>query len=296
MKVPMKLQQYRSLLNCSSIAALAAVAALAGCGGGGGAGDSPVATPSVPVTPADPYAGTAHLKTQETLLNTGSTTGPARNAVQGLIDVCNAYRTTRYKLTAVQPTEALMAGVDVQDVERYYDSGRAVEIRSGYTLTLPDLQRWLDELKTSGATDPATAPDCAAAKRGDITSGWAWLDGVRYELRFGTKEAIGTRGHPSFTATALATDTEVAAWPKKSVLGQTCVVASGAGVPPSLSQGCLWDRFPAKTYLGLPWLLESAKPGTLTELRITTLALDTGKATPAGALDLPAGFSVKVIN
>ena len=94
----------------------------------------------------------------------------------------------------------------------------------------------------------------------------------------------------------MATDIKVAAWSKKLILGQACAIASGASVPPYLNQVCLWDCFPAKTFLGLPWLLDSAKPSSIAELRIKTLALASKKATPAGALDLPTDFTAKILN
>ena len=183
--------------------------ALAFCATGGAA---TLAEPPTAAVAIDPYTGTAHLKTQETFVQTGGTTGLARAAFQGLLDTCNAFRTARYKFTAVEPPEAWLAGLDIKVVERYFDNGRAVEIRSGYGLTLPDLQRWLNELKAPGGVDPAVPPDCSDTLRHDNASGLLWRDGVRYELR------------------------------------------------------------------------------------IKKLALGSGKATPAGALDLPTDFTVKVLN
>lgn len=284
-------------MNCFHLKSLAllAVAALTlvACGGGGAA-EPPTATPS---TPADPYAGTAHLKTQETYLHTGGSTGIARDAFQANVDQCNAFRDSYYKLPAVQPAEALMAGLDVKVVERYYDNGRAIETTTGYGLTLPDVQRWLDDLKVAGGDASAVVPpDCAAAKRQDNVSGWLWLDGVKYELRYDTQQAIGTRGGSAFTRSDIATTAEVGAWPKKQVMGETCLVASGPNVPPNLASGCLWDRFPAALYLDMPWMLDSPQPGLSERKLIVTLEVDSGKATPTGKLDMPAGLAVKVLN
>jgi hypothetical protein len=279
------------LVPVPAIAALALT--LAACGGGSSA-DSATATPSAS---SDPYAGTAHLKTQETYLHTNGSTGIARDVFQVNVDQCNAFRDAQYKLPAVQPPEVLMAGLDVKVVERYYDNGRSVETTAGYGLTLPDMQRWLDDLKAAqGNAAAVTPPDCAAAKRQDSVSGWLWLDGVKYELRYDTRQAIGTRGGSSFTRSNIATSAEVAAWSKKQVMGETCLVASGPNVPPSLTSGCLWDRFPAAQYLNLPWMLDAPQPGLSERKLIVTLGVDSGKATPAGKLDLPAGFTVKVIN
>lgn len=283
-----------SRVRLKPLLAFAAVAlTLAACGGGGTA--PATATPSAPGAPSDPYAGTAHLKTQETYLHTGGRTGIARDAFQAEVDQCNAFRDMYYKLLPVQPPEALMAGLDVKVVERYYDNGRSIETTAGYGLTLPDMQRWLDDLKAAqGNAAAVVPPDCAAAKRLDSIHGYLWRDGVKYELRYDTQRAIGQRGHPSFTRKNFATDAEAAAWSQKTILGQTCLMASGPSVPLVLV-GCLWDRFPAnKTYLNLPWLLDSPSPGLADSVHTVVLEVDSGKATPAGKLDLPAGFTVTI--
>lgn len=265
--------------------------ALAHCGGGGGGSDASTPTPP-PVGTADPYAGTAYLKVQVATLAKGGGPGLARAAVQTLVDQCNEQRRIRYKLPAVQPDEALMAGLDVQTVERFYDNRKAAEFSTGYGLLLTDYQRWLDELRTAAGTDPAAPPQCGAAQKQESTKGYLWLDDVRYELRYDTRQALGRRGHASFTATDLATQDKVAAWSTRTVMGETCRVAS-TPAEPSLDGACLWERFPAKAYLNLPWALESVT-GAVQEVRITTQALERDKPLRAGALAIPEGFSVTV--
>jgi hypothetical protein len=263
--------------------------ALAHCGGGDGAATDLAAPPPVA---ADPYAGTAYLKVQVSTLAKGGGPGMARAVVQTLVDQCNEHRRSRYDLPPVQPDEALMAGIDVQTVERFYDNHKAAEVSSGYSLRLTDYQRWLDELTAGSGANPATPPQCAAVQKEEIQNGTLWLEGVKYDLRFKTREAIGSRGGASFTAAAIDSDDKVAAWPTKTVLGQTCRVASGPAIPAN-RVSCLWDRFPAKTYLNLPWALESVA-GEAQEVRITALALERDKPLPAGAVAIPAGFSTKV--
>jgi hypothetical protein len=266
--------------------------ALAHCGGGGG-GDSPVASPSVPpVVSVDPYAGTAYLKVQVTTHAKDGGPGLGRAAIQAGVDQCNEVRRSRYALPAQQPDDATMAGIDVQTVERFFDNGKAAETNTGYTLKLYDYLRWTNDLTAGAGTDPKTPPDCSAVQKVDIKSGTLWLDSVKYDLRFDTQQAIGTRGSSSFTPTAIDTDDKVAAWPKKTVLGETCLVASGPSIPTS-TVACLWDRFPAKTYLNLPWALESTA-GTAQDVRIVALELQRDKALPAGAVAIPAGFTTKV--
>lgn len=262
--------------------------ALAHCGGGGSSEAPPATKPDV-VT--DPYAGTAYLKVQRTTHATGGGPGLGRAVVQGLVDLCNGHRSDHYGLPAQQPDEALMAGIDVQTIEHFYDNGKAADKTSGYSLDVVDLQRWLDDFK-AGGTVPATPPDCSAVKKVELTSGTLWLDGVKYALRYDTRQALGNKGGASFTPTAIDSDDKVAAWPRKTVLGESCSVASGPAIPSNLVQ-CLWDRFPAKTWLNLPWALESSG-GAGQEVRDIALAIESNKPLPAGAVDIPAGFTAKV--
>lgn len=263
--------------------------ALAHCGGGGGSPEAPPTTKPDVVT--DPYAGTAYLKVQRTTHATGGGPGLARAGVQGLVDLCNTYRNDAYGLPAQQPDEALMAGLDVQTIERFYDNGKAADKVSGYGLDVYDLQRWLDEYK-AGGTLPATPPDCSAVKKGEFTSGTLWRDGVKYDLRYDTKRAFGSSTSATLTPTAIDSDDKVAAWPKKTVLGESCSIASGPAIPTNLVQ-CLWDRFPAKAWLNLPWALESSG-GAGQEVRDIALVVESNKPLPAGAVDIPAGFTTKV--
>ncbi|RZL40545.1 MAG: hypothetical protein EOP35_00480 [Rubrivivax sp.] len=266
--------------------------ALAHCGGGGGdAAPAPevIAKPGV-VT--DPYAGTAYLKVQKTTHAIGGGPGTGRAVVQELVNLCNEHRRSRYGLPAQQPDEALMAGIDVQFIERFYDNGKAAEKTTGYGLDVYDLQRWLADLKAGGGADPKTPPDCSAVNKVELTSGTLWRDGVKYDLRYDTKQALGSRTSASLTPTAIDSDEKVAAWPKKTVLGESCSVASGPAIPANLVS-CLWDRFPAKNWLNLPWALESSG-GSALDVQVIAVAVESNKPLPAGAVDIPAGFTTKV--
>lgn len=186
-----------------------------------------------------------------------------------------------------------MAGLDVQTVERFYDNHKAAETRSGYGLRLTDYERWTNETKATGVV-PTVAPKCSVMEKVEANEqkSYLWRDGVRYEFRHDTKQALGRTNHISFTATDLDTADKVAAWPSRTVMGQTCRVAA-VPAQPVLDGACLWDRFPAKNYLNLPWVLESTG-GALQEVRITTLALERDKPLPAGVFDIPPGFTEKV--
>lgn len=267
--------------------------ALAHCGGGGAATTELEAPPPVAV---DPYAGTAYLKVQITTLATGGGPGLARSVMETMVDQCNSFRKSIYDLAPVRPDQTLMAGLDIQVVERFYDNRKAAEARTAYGLRLTDYERWNNENanKTAPVAWPATAPDCAATQKVEANrqTTYVWRDGIRYELRHDSKQALGRRNHISFTEVELGTASEVAAWPKRTVMGQSCSVAS-LPARPTLDGACLWDRFPAKTYLNLPWVLES-KGGAIQEVSITTLALEHDKPLPAGVFDIPPGFTEKV--
>ncbi|MFG6442192.1 hypothetical protein [Roseateles sp. LKC17W] len=264
--------------------------ALAHCGGGGG-GEA-VAAPTTPPAATDPYAGTAYQKLEVTTLAKGGGPGLARSTTQGLVDQCNLERKARYELPPVQPDVALMAGLDVKTLERFYDNRKAGELTTGYGLRLTDYQRWTNELRSGTGANPATPPDCSVVQKEEAFSGYLWLDDIRYELRFATKQALGRRSHLSFTPTDLATSSQVAAWPAKTVMGESCRVAS-TPADPSLDGACLWERFPARKYLNLPWALESVT-GAVQEVRVVTLALERDKPLRAGVLAIPEGFTAQV--
>lgn len=274
---------------------LALAVPLAGCGGGGGGGgtNAPPGTPATPPPVAtDPYAGTAYQKLQITTLATGGGPGMARSNHQALVDLCNEHRKARYGLPPLAPDVALMAGLDVQTQERFYENGKASEFTTGYGLEFTDYQRWFDQLRSGNGVDPATPPDCSVAQKVESVHGYLWLDKVRYELRFKTRQALGRRDHISFTPADLATPGQVAAWPTRTVAGETCRVAS-IPTEPVLDGACLWERFPARKYLNLPWELERTG-GAGQEVRVLTLALERDKPLRAGVLAIPEGFTVTV--
>jgi hypothetical protein len=266
--------------------------ALAHCGGGGG---EAVGAPTTPPVAADPYAGTAYQKVQITTLAKGGGPGLARSNVQALIDQCNAFRKSFHDLPPSPPVdEALMAGLDAQVWERYYDNHKSAETVSYYGLRLTDYERWQADLKASTSAVPSVAPNCSATEKDEVRERlmYLWMDKVRYELRHDTKKALARREHISFTPTDLATSSQVAAWPAKTVMGESCRVAS-TPAEPALDGACLWERFPARKYLNLPWALESVT-GAVQEVRVVTLALERDKPLRAGVLAIPAGFTVQV--
>ena len=262
-------------------------AALAACGGGSGSTD---ATPPVPPTGA--FAGTAYLKTQNTVLYNGKTYGLARGGVQGLVDQCNDFRSLFYDLPPVSPPEATLAKLDVSVHEKYFDTDKALTLITRTGVELPDLQRWLAEFG-NGPALPAVPLDCAEVRVSESNLGTLWRDGNKYDLRFNTRQAIGNKR--ADTKLALATEAVFLAFPADLFLGQSCRQVSG--LPSAFTDGksCIWDTFPFVGYLNWPYALSGEiqfgpTPG-LTET-IKPLEVARGKAIAASVFEIPAGFTV----
>lgn len=185
-------QQPLQLTLCTLAAAL--VLALSACGGGGStdaaaAVDTPSATPNA-------FVGTAYLKTRNTVLYDGKTSGLARDTFQALVDQCNSFRSGYYGLAPVSPSEATLASIDVSIHEKFFDTNKALTLITGTGLELPDVQRWLKEFNVTAKTGaiPPVPINCAEVKVSDYKNGTLWRDGIRYDLRFNTSKAIGNKG------------------------------------------------------------------------------------------------------
>jgi hypothetical protein len=277
------------------IAALGA--ALASCGGGGGSGTEAAPDPENP--PVLAFAGTAYLKTENTVLYAGKNYGLARGAFQGQVDVCNAYRASVYELPAVTPAEDKLAKLDVTVHEKYFDTDKALTLITGTGLELTDMPRWLADLKANAdagiATYPDVPPDCTVVSESVRKNGTLWRDGITYDLRYSDQKAVGNRG--GNTKEDLTSQTEFSALPGDLFLGQSCrVVAAPAGTL-SDSKSCIWDVFPYQRYLNFPYALSGLVqfgPSAGLMETIEPQEVDRGKAIATSVFQIPDGFTVTV--
>lgn len=289
-------------LSRPSWALLCLLPLLTHCGGGGGASDTPSTSPStppIPTTPSgDPWLGTGYIKQEQRSLLVGKPYGMARAAAMGQFDLCNAYR-KGYDLGPVLPPEDVLAGMDTLTIERYYDSGQALNITSGYTLEARDLQRWLKDVAASkDGTPPAVPPDCSLYTRQDIVTGSLWSGGVLYSLS-ADKKATGTHKSDSLTARDLFKPEEIPLLKPAKVSDEACLLSS-ATTTLGVSTACFSTRFPLKAYLNWPWVLEgktysgSGEAATVTELK--TVDMSFGKASPLGRFRVPDGYTVVMLD
>ncbi|MCV2365029.1 hypothetical protein LNV23_16375 [Paucibacter sp. DJ1R-11] len=275
--------------------ALPLSALLLACGGGGGADSATPATPVPPPVAVDPFQGTAYLKVSETSRYQNKSYGMERSIHQLMVDQCNALRRGHYDLPPQQPEEAVMAGLDTQITERYFDTDKAATYTSGYVLAWPDLERWTAEFSRNNSV-PAVPPDCSVYRKVPIQTGWLWRDGVRYELRFKDSKALGNRSSSTLSRTTLATAEQVNAMPSTTIMGERCHKPQVPLEGVVTGESCLWDRYPMVAYLNWPWSLSGkttlGNGDQAIERQLTVLALERGKVLDAAKLALPAGFAV----
>lgn len=269
--------------------------ALSACGGGGSSSNDSSAPPlATPIVPAEAFAGTAYLKTTNTVLYNGKTEGLARRAFQAQVDQCNGLRALYYGLPAVSPSEPTLASLDVSVHEKYFDTNKALTLITGTGLELTDVQRWLNEAAVTAAagTYPAVAMDCAAVRVAESKSGTLWRDGMKYELRFDTRKALGSKS--ADTRLALAPASEFLAFPADIFLGQSCREVSAPAGALANGKSCIWDAFPYVSYLNWPFALSGqVQFGASTTLveAIVPVAAERGQAIAASVFEIPAGFT-----
>ncbi len=268
--------------------------ALSACGGGGISTDAGSAADGSGAS-SNEFAGTAYLKTRQTVLYDGKTYGLARDTFQGLVDLCNGLRLSTYDLAPVSPPEATLASIDVSIHEKFFDTNKALTLITGTGLELPDLQRWLNESKVSVETGnyPAVPMNCAEVKVSERKTGTLWRDGIKYDLRFDTSKAIGNK--VADDKVVLLPATQFAALPFDKFAGQTC-----REVPPlagTLVDGkaCIWDAFPFVKYLNWPFAFSGRvqfgpTPGLIET--IVPLEVKRNHGIPASVFEIPAGFTV----
>ena len=285
-------------LRLSRLLLLCALPLLTHCGGGGGgsASDAPSTSPATPA--GDPWLGTGYIKQEQRNLLMGKSYGMARASAMGQFDLCNAYR-KGYDLAPNLPPEDVLAGMDTLTIERYYDSGQALNMSSGYTLEARDLQRWLKDLAASkDGTPPAVPPDCSLYTRQDIVTGSLWVGGVVYSLS-ADKKATGTHRSDSLTARDFLKPEEVPLLKAAKVGDEACQLTSTTTAL-GTSTACFSTRFPLKAYLNWPWVLEgktysgAGETATVTELK--TVDVKFGKPTPPGLFRVPDGYTLVMLD
>lgn len=268
----------------------ALTAALAACGGGSGSTD---ATPSVPPTGA--FAGTAYLKTQNTVLYNGKTYGLKRDAVQGMVDQCNSFRSLFYELPPVSPPEAMLATLDVAVHEKYFDTDKALTLVTGTFLELVDMPRWQKEAAVTVPLGvyPAVPMNCAEVRVDETKSGTLWRDGIKYDLYFNTRRAIGNKYFDD--KLPLATASEFAAFPAGKFVGQTCREVTRPGGMLINGKSCIWDLFPFVRYLNWPFALSGRiqfGPSAALVETIEPIEAARNRTIAASVFEIPAGFAV----
>jgi hypothetical protein len=264
---------------------------LASCGGGGG--DEPPAPDAVTAS-AGSFSGTAYLSSQTVSRLAGREYGLNGSSARDLITVCNSIRAGKNLPASPAIDPAVLASLDVQTTERYFDNGvRAASYTSGRVLDLPDLQRW----KTDAQRDPVAAlpPDCAQHVLVAIDTGLLWRDGLRYDISFRDRTAKARSAQADFAPQTLVDATEVARWPSELQDGQSCKVAATESPLGSVGS-CIWQRFPLQKLLNWPWVLRSeatlgSGAAALTQTT-STLGIENNRAVPEDKLRVPDGFTV----
>lgn len=275
-------------------AAVVATLALAGCGGGSSSGD---ASDSAPASQSA-FSGTAYLKLQRTYRYAAKSYGVASEAARALVDQCNSSRSQFYGLPPVAPSDAVLDGLDTQVTEQYFDTDKAVTYTTGNLLALTDFQRWLGELSAGGGNLPDVPPDCAVHALNEVKTAMLWRDGIRYDLDFKAKKAVGLHNSEQSTPQPLLTDAEMAVLAEKSIAGETCEVMPTLSAATAALVGngdvCLWNRFPLQTYLSWPWAL--SRQVQVNGIQETATAIEARRTTaidPA-VFEIPSDFTVKV--
>lgn len=263
---------------------------LAGCGGGGGSSDD-AAPASGPGSTPQGFAGTAYLKQQVTQTLPGEDYGSSRRMLQLQIDQCNDERDTKYALPAVAPVESELANVDVSIHDRYFDGDKAALHVTKEAVDLRDWSRWLGE--AVGGALPTVPPDCAAISKSESKGAFLWRDGVMYILNITAKMGWADRSTGDFTPKPLATEAELQALPTRTILGERCYVVNGAAaIPFAAQEACVWDRFPATVYVGMPWALTSEQVTEDKEETAITLEISKEMPIDASVFEIPDDITV----
>jgi hypothetical protein len=280
---------------------------LASCGGGGGDSDaqSPAAGPSPAPesTGIDPrWRQSAYLRTEHTY---GSAANPGFFGTLALtqVSICNGFVATVGGVGFNLPA-SVVAQVDVDTVERYFDQGvRASAHVGGLALRLPDMERYIEESrgKPIGTTP---GPDCTMYRLESRHASKLWINGRRYDIDHNKREAKGLGASADFVPRDIAPQQAVDRWPSELHAGQRCLrvdttVLAGSTVLGDLGTSCVWDNgMPMQHYLSWPWplvaegqLVGNAGRATVS-IRVLDTRMNTRVAGDEDQLRIPDGYTV----
>jgi hypothetical protein len=279
---------------------------LASCGGGGGDGTStPVADPIPAPGPTGldaRWRQSAYLRTEHTY---GSAANPGFFGTLALtqVSICNAFVPTAGGVAFDLPP-SVVARVDVDTVERYFDQGvRAAAHVRGLALRLPDMERYIEASRgrPPGATP---GPDCSIYRLEPRHSSKLWINGRRYDIDHDKRQAKGLGAAADFVPRDIASQQDVDRWPSELHAGQRCLrvdttVLAGSTVLGDLGTSCVWDNgMPMQHYLSWPWPLvsEGQLAGNAGRATVSIRVLDTRMNTRVvgdeDQLRIPDGYAV----
>ncbi len=270
-----------------TLVALAVLILAAGAGAGASGAEVPAG-----------FGGSAYQKLRRVRVLEGLDHGPAYAAQRSLLDTCNNMLAAFYGAPPQRIDDAVLRSLDEQVVEKYYRDDRAATFITGRGLKLVDFERWTAEQR--GASDkPAVPPDCARYRLDETRSGTIWRDGMRYQLDFARRRAVGSPAAQDFIARELLPRGEFDRQPKGEVMFRACrrVVAPVREFMDGRS--CVWSDYPFVAWLNWPWVLEAESrlgmPQKIVQ-KDTLLEIERNGVLPPGVFDLPAGFSTAVLS
>ena len=237
--------------------------------------------------------GTAHIRLRRVTVFEGKDFGAQRSAINAQIDVCNGIRAGFYQLPPVRPEDSMLAALDTQTIDKYFDGDKAATHVTGHQLVLTDQLRWTLESR-GGEPKPARPPDCAAARLDEVRSGTLWVDGIKRQLRYDTRRALPVPDSGDFRPRALLPEADFGKLPFSLYLGQGCrEVVAPLLVEFAGGRACIWSAFPFVAYLNLPWALQAERRFGMPEKlhQVDSLQLvERNRAIDPGIFRPPAGF------
>lgn len=244
--------------------------------------------------PAD-FNGTAYIKVRRVSTLEGQEKGLARITMEGLIGTCNNMRESFYSLPPVSPDAALLAKLDEQVVQKYFEVDHAATYVTGHLMKLTDFQRWTQEQRSN--PKPPAPPDCAKHALTEHKTGWIWRDGIKYQLTFAQKRAVGLSGSSDFNARIIAPQRDFDANPMNMFDGQGCREVVAATAEYADGTACIWTAFPFAAFLNLPWALKAERrlgiPQKLKQVD-TLIRIERNRAIDKYVFEVPSDFKLTV--
>ena len=240
------------------------------------------------------FGGSAYQKLRRVRVLEGRDHGPAYAAQQSLLDTCNSMRAAFYGAPPQRIDEAVLRSLDEQVVEKYYRDDRAATFIIGRGLKLLDFERWTAEQR-GGSDKPAVPPDCARYRLDETRSGTIWRDGLRYQLDFARRRAVGIAAPQDFSVRALLPPGEFERQPKAEVMFRACRRVTAPTREFMDGRSCVWSDYPFAAWLNWPWVLEAESRIGLPQKMVQTdtlMEIERNGVLAPGLFDLPAGFSV----